>query len=114
MNFSDLQPGDLFTLRPLIGMPWRDQTLYRKATDRTYHRADKVLSIFTVRSAMTPITPESSDAVAKAPQLSELAEANSELAKLLAHEDANYDALANEDEAEALKRWSDSQRGELR
>ncbi len=65
MNFSDLQPGDLFTFRPLIGMPWRDRSLYRKATDRTYHRADKVLSISTVRSAMTPITPESSDAVAK-------------------------------------------------
>jgi hypothetical protein len=45
-------------------------------------------------------------------QLSELAEADSELAKLLAHEDANYDALADEDEAEALRRWSGSRRGD--
>jgi hypothetical protein len=67
MNFSDLQPGDLFTFSPFIGMPWCDQNLYRKATDRTYHRADKVLSILTIRSAMTPVTPESSDAVARVP-----------------------------------------------
>jgi hypothetical protein len=64
MNFSDLQSGDLFTFRPIIGMPWRDQNLYRKATDRTYHRADKMIGFLTVRSAMTPVTPESSDAVA--------------------------------------------------
>ena len=67
MNFSDLQPGDLFTFRPLSGMPWCDRNLYRKATDRTYHRADKVLSILTIRSTMTPVTPESSDAVARVP-----------------------------------------------
>lgn len=46
-------------------------------------------------------------AQATAPTNAEL----SELAELLAHEDANHDALANEDEAEALKRRSDSQRG---
>ena len=45
MNFGDLQPGDLFTFKPRIGMPWSDRKLYRKATDRTYHCASKVLSI---------------------------------------------------------------------
>jgi len=46
--------------------------------------------------------------------LGKLAEAHSEVAKLLAHEDENYDALANEDETTALRRWSDSQRGGTR
>jgi hypothetical protein len=72
MNFSDLRPGDLFTFRPLVGRPWGDQSLYRKATDRTYHRADKVLSILTIGSAVTPITPESSDAVARGSSRAEL------------------------------------------
>jgi len=67
MNFRDLQPGDLFTFRPRIGMPWCDRNLYRKATDRTYHRADKVLSILAIVSTMKPITPESSDAMAGMP-----------------------------------------------
>jgi hypothetical protein len=67
MKFGDLQPGDLFTFKPLVGMPWPDRRLYRKATDRTYHRADKVLSIRTIGSSMTPITPESSDAMASMP-----------------------------------------------
>ncbi|MEJ8857463.1 hypothetical protein WKW79_23030 [Variovorax robiniae] len=64
MNFGDLQPGDLFTFRPLIGMPWSDRKVYRKATDRTFHRADKVLSIRIIGSTMTPVTPESSDTMA--------------------------------------------------
>jgi hypothetical protein len=67
MNFSDLQPGDLFTFRPLIGMPWCDRNLYRKATDRTYHRADKVLSILAIGSTIEPVTPESSDTMASMP-----------------------------------------------
>ena len=70
MNFSDLQPGDLFTFRPLIGMPWCDRNLYRKATDRTYHRADKVLSILAIGSIMEPVTPESSDTMASMPSQS--------------------------------------------
>lgn len=61
MNFGDLQPGDLFTFRPLIGMPWSDRKVYRKATDRTYHHVDKVLSIRAIGSTMTPVTPESCD-----------------------------------------------------
>jgi hypothetical protein len=67
MNFSDLQPGDLFTFRPLIGMPWCDRNLYRKATDRTYHRADKVLSILAIGSTIEPVAPESSDTMASMP-----------------------------------------------
>jgi hypothetical protein len=67
MNFSDLQPGDLFTFRPLIGMPWCDRNLYRKATDRTYHRADKVLSILAIGSTMKPVRPASSGAMAGMP-----------------------------------------------
>lgn len=34
MNFGDLQPGDLFTFKPRIGMPWSDRNLYRKAPIR--------------------------------------------------------------------------------
>lgn len=67
MNFGDLQPGDLFTLKPRIGMPWSDRRLYRKATDSTYHCADKVLSIRTIDSTLTPVTPESSDTMAPIP-----------------------------------------------
>jgi len=47
-------------------------------------------------------------------QVVTLADDESELSKLRAHEDANYAALANEDEAEALRRWSDSRRGVTR
>ena len=67
MNFGDLQPGDLFTFNPLIGMPWSDRRLYRKATDRTYHRADKVLTIRTIGSTKTLVTTESSDTMATIP-----------------------------------------------
>ena len=67
MNFGDLQPGDFFTFKPVIGMPWSDRNLYRKATDRTYHCASKVLSIRTIGSMVTPVTPESSDAMPSIP-----------------------------------------------
>jgi hypothetical protein len=67
MNFGDLQPGDFFTFKPLIGMPWSDRRLYRKATVRTYHCADKVLTIRTIGSTMTLVTPESSDTMATIP-----------------------------------------------
>ena len=67
MNFGDLQPGDLFTFKPRIGMPWSDRNLYRKATDQTYHRAEKVLSIRRIGSTRVEITPESSDAMAWMP-----------------------------------------------
>jgi len=63
MKFCDLKPGDLFTFRPQLGARWHDQNLYRKATERTYHRAEKVLSMHSVTAVSLPVTPESADAV---------------------------------------------------
>ena len=63
MKFCDLKPGDLFTFRPQLGARWHDQNLYRKATERTYHRAEKVLSMHSVTAVSLPVIPESADAV---------------------------------------------------
>ena len=63
MQFHDLHPGDLFTFRPYIGGRWHDRHLYRKATERSYHRADKVFMIHCIADPSTPVTPESSDAM---------------------------------------------------
>ena len=67
MQFQHLKPGDLFTFRPQLGRDWDDQNLYRKATDRTYHRADKILTMVSVTALSLPVTPESSDAVQRMP-----------------------------------------------
>jgi hypothetical protein len=67
MKFCDLKPGDLFTFRPRLGGRWDDRNLYRKATERTYHRADKILSMFKVSAVSLPVTPESADAVQTVP-----------------------------------------------
>ena len=63
MQFQHLKPGDFFTFRPHKGRCWHDRNLYRKATEHTYHRADKVLSMVSVTSVSLPVTPESADAV---------------------------------------------------
>lgn len=67
-------------------------------------------------SSVTTTRDAGATAQAATPTIAELSElaADNELAKLLAYEDANYAALANEDEAEALRRWSDSRRGDSR
>jgi hypothetical protein len=62
MFFSDLKPGDLFTFDP-VGDLWQDLNLYRKATERTYHRADKVLKMHTLADLSSRVTPEAADAV---------------------------------------------------
>ena len=67
MKFQDLKPGELFTFKPVFGGPWHDKNLYRKATDCTYHRADKVLMIRAIADRSLGVAPESSDAVQPLP-----------------------------------------------
>jgi len=63
MQFRHLKPGDFFRFRAQLGHDWRDQAMYRKASERTYHRAGKILPLFTVESASLLVTPEGSDAM---------------------------------------------------
>ena len=63
MKFQDLKPGELFTFKPHFGGPWNDANLYRKATETTYHRADKVLMIRALADLSAGVAPESADAI---------------------------------------------------
>jgi len=63
MQFRHLKPGDFFRFRAQLGRDWRDQAMYRKAGERTYHRANKILPIYTVEAPTLPVIPEGSDAM---------------------------------------------------
>ena len=67
MQFHHLKPGDFFRFRAQVGHDWRDQAMYRKAGERTYHRASKILPMFTVGSVNLLVTPEGSDAMCRGP-----------------------------------------------
>ena len=69
MQFRHLKPGDFFRFRAQVGHDWRDQAMYRKAGERLYHRAGKILPMFTVRSVTLLVTPEGSDAMYRGPML---------------------------------------------
>lgn len=63
MQFRHLKPGDFFRFRAQVGHDWRDQAMYRKAGERLYHRAGKIVPMFTVESTTLLVTPEGSDAM---------------------------------------------------
>ena len=63
MQFRHLKPGDFFRFRAQLGHDWRDQTMYRKASEHQYHRASKIIPMFTVESDLLLVTPEGSDAM---------------------------------------------------